>query len=104
MSTIAPPPSPLMRRQPTRIDQWVLGIHIAAAAAFGVFGFLSSTDPEFGGLQRVLVLMIAGVWALGILVMWLIARRVESQAARVAILIAGPIVAVIAFFARGLVI
>ncbi len=103
MTISAPPPAfPVEKKhpaRPTRVDQWVLGLHIAVAAAYGVFGILGANDPGWSGLQRLLVAMIVTVWGVGILSAWLLARRFESQTVRLLVLAGAPFAIIFVVFA-----
>ncbi len=98
MSISAPPPS-VPGRSATRVDRWILGLHILAAFGFGVVGLLAATDPGWGDLQRLLTVMVVGMWGLGIFLTWMIARRLGSQWVRSAVMIVGPFALLLVGFA-----
>ncbi len=90
MDTLATPRPPL-----TTIDKAILTLHGLTAAVVGVIALFSVTDPEFGGLQRIVIVMMIGMWAGGILVMAAIARLFSRESVRVAILLAGPFIGIV---------
>lgn len=90
------------RRPLSRLDRAILGLHGAVAGVIGVVGFLQANDPDWGGLQRLAIVMLIGLWAGGIVAMAAIARLVSNQWARAAILFAGPFLGIAAVIGRSM--
>jgi hypothetical protein len=90
MNTLATPRPPL-----TTIDRAILTLHGLTAAVVGVIAVFSVNGPEFGGLQRIVIVMMIGLWAGGIMVMAVIARLFSREWVRVAILVAGPFIGIV---------
>lgn len=88
-------PTKQARRPLSQLDRGILMFHGLVAAAFGIVGFAGANDPEFGGLQRFLVVMLIGLWAGGIVGMAVIARLVNNEWARAVILLAGPFLGIV---------
>ncbi len=70
-------------------------IHLLIALAFGIAGLLGATDPGWGDLQRLVVVLFVGVWLFGVLVMGVLTRFVDNQRARYLILLTGPVLAIV---------
>jgi hypothetical protein len=77
----------------SKFDLGILALHLLGALVTGIAGFVD-VDPDWAGLQRVVVVMIIGLWLGGIVIMAVIAGRVASQWARAAILLAGPFIGI----------
>ncbi len=76
----------------------ILGLHVVAAVAFAVIGFVSTSDLDgFADLGRIIVAMISVGWVVSAGVSWLIARfAVRSNPLRLAIALFGPLAAWVA--------
>ena len=83
-------------RRLSSLDWSILVVHTALAAGIGVVGFLGADDPGWGDLQRVVVLMLVGLWGVGILASALVARPIHNPWVRTAILLAGPFLPAVA--------
>lgn len=80
------------RRRPfSTSEKVIIGVQVALALGFGVFGILEASDPDWGDLQRIVILMMVGLWLAGIACMVLVARLVSHQVARIAILVGAPL-------------
>ena len=55
------------RRPLSLLDKAILATHGLVAAVFGISGFVSADDPGFGDLQRLVVIMLTGLWGGGIM-------------------------------------
>jgi hypothetical protein len=89
------------RRMPlTRLDKGLLGLHVVGAIVVGIVGFLGANDPEFGDLQRIVLAMLVGLWAAGIVVMAFVVRLIPTQWGRVIVLLGGPFIFALIFFGR----
>lgn len=75
----------------SKFDLGILALHALGAAVTGIIGFIE-VDPDWAAVQRIVIVMMVGLWAGGIVVMAAIARRVSRQWARAAILLAGPFI------------
>ena len=83
------------RRALSRLDKAILATHAVAAAFFGISGFISANDPGFGDLQRVVVMMLTGLWGGGIVAMAVIAQLITNRWGRYALLLVGPLVGIV---------
>lgn len=83
----------------TRLDRGILVAHGLLGAGFGAIGLVSSRDPDWGDLQRVVVLVLVGLWLGGHAAIAAVARFVRPQAVRALLLIIGPPLAVLGFVA-----
>ena len=83
------------RRPLSRLDKAILATHGAVAALFGISGFISANDPGFGDLQRVVVMMLTGLWGGGIVAMAVIAQLITNRWGRYALLLVGPLVGIV---------
>ena len=79
----------------SRLDQTILLAHVLVAAAAGIVAFIGANDPEFGSLQRVVVVLLIGLWAGGILAMAVLARLIPNQWGRALLLVAGPFIGIV---------
>lgn len=70
-------------------------IHLLIALAFGIVGLFGATDPEWGDLQRFVVMVFVGLWLFGVLVVGVLTRFVVNQRARYLILLTGPVLAIV---------
>lgn len=83
------------RRPLSAFERVVIALHCVAAGVVGVVGFASATDPGWRDLQRLLILMLIGLWVGGIVAMAVIARLVNNKWGRAAILLAGPFLGIV---------
>ena len=74
-----------------RIEVIIIVAHSLLAGVFTVIGLASANDPGFGDLARIVIIMLAGAWVVGIVATALLARRFSNQALRYAILVLGPL-------------
>ncbi len=89
--------APAARPRPplSRVDQAILALHGIVACVLGTAAFLGADDPEFGSLQRIVVVMIIGLWLGGIVLMGVITRYViRSRWGRITLLLFGPFVGI----------
>jgi hypothetical protein len=86
-------PSPL--RNLSRLDTTIIALHAVVAFGVGVIGFFQVDDPGFRDLQRLVILMMIGLWAAGIVATAVIARLIANQWARAAVLLVGPFVGIV---------
>jgi len=90
------------RRSLSRIERAILAIHGLVAAVVGIIGFIGANDPGFGDLQRIVIVMLVGLWAMGIVAIGLAARLIANQWARVAVLLVGPFAGILLVFGRSM--
>jgi hypothetical protein len=90
------------RRSFSRLERAILAVHGVFAAAFGVIGFLGADDPDWGDLQRLVVIMLVGVWVAGVAASAALAWRVNHRGGRVALLLAGPGIVFVLVFGRAI--
>lgn len=84
--TIAKP----TRRPFSKTDRAILTLHVLALVVFTVWGWISADDPGWSDLQRIVLLMLAGVWAGGIALIAVMSRLVNNRWGRWAVMVAGP--------------
>lgn len=82
------------RRPLSAYERTIPIAYALVAGTFGVFSYLAADDPDFGDLQRLLVVILIGLWVLSIAAVAAVARFVDNRWSRAAILLAGPIVAI----------
>ena len=61
---------------------------------FGIIGFLEADDPGWRDVQRLVIVMLVGLWVSGIVVVGVFARLVGNQVVRAALLLAGPLLGI----------
>jgi hypothetical protein len=81
----------------TRLDRTILVVHGLLAVCFGAIGFFSVGDPDWGDLQRIVVVMMVGLWLGGLAAVATVARFVRPRVVRASLLIFGPVLAVLGF-------
>ena len=91
-------PRPL--RTLSKLENAIIALHAVFACGVGVVGFLQANDPGFGDLQRLVILMMIGLWAAGIVAMAVIARLIANQWVRIAVLLVGPFVGIVLIVAN----
>jgi hypothetical protein len=72
------------------VEKVIIGAHVAIALGFGFFALLDANDPDWGGLIRLLIIMLEGIWFGAIVGTALVARLVNKPLGRIAILLIGP--------------
>lgn len=77
------------------VDKGILALHVLAAGVFGAVGIAGANDPDWGDLQRFVIVMFVGAWVAGVLVVGLLARRVEKPWIRSVLLLAAPPAAIL---------
>ena len=83
------------------VDRTILALHVLVATVLGVISFASATDPGFGDLQRVVVVMLFALWIGGVALMGVIARyAISSVWGRVALLVFGPFIGIALLMGR----
>ena len=90
------------RRPLSRIDRGILALHGLVAAGVGVAGFIGANDPDWGDVQRLVIVMLIGLWAGGIAIMAVLARLVSNPWGRAAVLLAGPFAGIALVFGRSM--
>jgi hypothetical protein len=90
------------RRPFSTLDWAILCLHGLVAAGVGIAAFVGANDPEFGDLQRIVVVMFIGLWIGGIIVFGATARLVANPWARAGVLLAGPFVGILVVFGRAM--
>lgn len=98
MRTIAEQPHPSL----SSIDRAILALHGLAAGVIGVVAFISANDPDFGDLQRIVIVMLVGLWGAGIVATGYVARMVRNAWGRAALLLAGPFIGILLVFGRSM--
>jgi len=78
------------RRPFSKVEQVILALHVVALVAVTVWGWID-VDPDWSDLQRIVLLMLAGIWAGGIALTAILARLVNNKAGRFAVLLVGPL-------------
>lgn len=79
----------------TPVDKGILGFHVLAAAILGAIAIAGANDPDWGDLQRFVIVMFVGAWIAGVLVVGLVARRIDRVWARTALLVVAPPAAIL---------
>ncbi|MDH3306892.1 MAG: hypothetical protein OEO77_05180 [Acidimicrobiia bacterium] len=90
------------RRTLSTCEQSILAVHGLVAGIVGTVGFLGANDPGWGDLQRLVILMLIGLWMAGIVAMGLIARLFANKWARAMILLGGPVIGIAIVFGRSI--
>ncbi len=90
------------RRTLSTFDRSILALHGLVAGVVGTVGILGANDPGWGDLQRLVVVMLIGLWVAGIVVVGLIARLFTNKWARAVILLAGPFTGIALVFGRSM--
>ena len=67
------------RRPLSTVDRAILTIHGLVAGVVGVIAFVGANDPGWGDLQRLVIVMLIGLWAAGIVAMSVFARMVNNR-------------------------
>ena len=88
------------KRSLSRVDRAILAAHALIAGTFGSVGFFSASDPGWQDLQRLVIVMLVGLWIAGIAAMAAVATFVHNPWARVALLLGGPFIGIALFFGR----
>lgn len=83
------------RRPFSKADRAILALHLLALVVVTVSGLIGANDPGWAALQRIVILMLAGIWAGGIALISVLSRLVDNQYARWAILLVGPLVGLV---------
>ncbi|MEZ5175616.1 MAG: hypothetical protein R2823_05360 [Acidimicrobiia bacterium] len=78
------------RSRLTKLDKSILVLQVGVATTFGIVGFVQTNDPDWGSLQRLVILFMLGLWFGGIAGSAAIALRFASPVVRAVILIVGP--------------
>lgn len=73
-------------------DRALLALHVLAVVVFVIYGWFTANDPGWATLQRIVILMMAGLWAGGIAFIGLISRMIDNKWGRWAILLGGPFI------------
>lgn len=94
-ATSSPTIGEKLRRPLSTLDRSILALHGLAAGIVGVIAFLGANDPDWGDLQRIVILMLIGLWVAGIVAMSFVVRLVKSQWIRTAILLGGPFIGIV---------
>jgi hypothetical protein len=94
MSTTTKRPRPKL----STIDRAILAVHGLVAGVVGVVAFVGANDPDWGGLQRLVIVMVIGLWAAGIVAVGLVARLITHRWARALVLVAGPFIGILLVF------
>lgn len=81
----------------TKLDRTLIFLQGLLAVCLGVVGLIGANDPDWGDLQRVVVVMLTGLWLGGLAVMAILSRYIRPQWARAALLLAGPPTALMLF-------
>ncbi len=71
-------------------EKAVVIVQLVIALSVGVAAMLDANDPDWGDLQRVVVLMLMSIWLGGIVASVVLARIFDSKPGRVAILVLLP--------------
>lgn len=71
-------------------EKAVIAVQLVLALSFGILGIVEANDPDWGDLQRIVILMLTFVWLGGIVVSVVVARLVTGKLARVGILVVAP--------------
>jgi hypothetical protein len=79
------------RRPFSKVEQAILALHVVALVVVTVTGWIGANDPGWSDLQRIVLLMLAGVWAGGIALTAVLARLVNNKVGRLAVLLVGPL-------------
>ncbi|NNF64888.1 MAG: hypothetical protein HKN07_11615 [Acidimicrobiia bacterium] len=83
------------------VDRTILALHGIVATVLGIISFASATDPGFGSLQRIVIVMLVGLWIGGVVLMGVIARyAISSVAGRIALLLVGPFIGIALLMGR----
>jgi hypothetical protein len=77
------------------VDKGILALHVLAACVLGAVGRAGAHDPDWGDLQRFVIVMFVGAWIAGALVVGLVARRIEKLWIRSVLLLGAPPVAIL---------
>lgn len=85
--TIAKP----ARRPFSTADRSIVALHVLALVVVTVMGWIGANDPGWSDLQRLVLLMLAGVWAGGIALTAVLGRLVDNKLGRIAVLLLGPL-------------
>ena len=67
------------RRPLSRLDRAIIALHGVVAAVFGIIGFLEADDPGWRDVQRLVIVMLVGLWVSGIVVVGVLARLVGKR-------------------------
>jgi len=90
------------RRPFSIIDRGILILHSVVAGGIGIVAFIGASDPDFGDLQRIVIVMLIGLWGLGIFAIGFFARLVSKVWARIVLLLAGPFIGIAFVFGRSM--
>jgi hypothetical protein len=82
------------RRPFSSADRAIVILHSATAAVLGTIAFVGANDPDWGSLQRTVIVMLATLWAGGIATTTLVARVIANRWVRFAVLAVGPLVGI----------
>jgi len=78
------------RRPFSTLEKAIIAVQGAAALVFGAYGFVEASDPDWGDLQRIVIVMSVGIWLTGIAGAAFLSRLVDNRVVRVVILLAVP--------------
>ncbi|MCB1246744.1 MAG: hypothetical protein KDB69_05735 [Acidimicrobiia bacterium] len=78
------------RRPFSTAERWLIIGQVVIAVVLGVIAFIDSNDPDWGGLVRLVVLMMLVLWLGAIALTAVIAWYLQSPVARVLALVFLP--------------
>lgn len=85
------------RRPFSRLERAFVWLHGLVAGSVGIIGFFD-VDPDWAGLQRIVIVMMVGLWGAGIVATAVVARFVDNHWGRGAILLVGPFAGLVVAF------
>ena len=78
------------RRDFSVAERRIIAVQFVVAVGFGAVALFQVNDPDWGDLQRFLIIVLLCIWLVGIAVSVVVARLVDSSLGRIAILVVGP--------------
>jgi hypothetical protein len=87
------------RRRLDRLDWGLLGAHALVTVGLAVAALLGVSDPDWGGVQRFLILMALAIWIWGIVGVGVLLRWITRRWLRVLLILAAPTVILVVVFA-----
>ena len=83
------------RRRPySKADKAILIAQGVLVVVVGILAFASANDPDWGDLQRLVIVMLLGLWMAGLAAAAVLARFVENRWWRYAVLLVVPFVGI----------